>query len=105
MVATGCEKKASQAAAGASVMDISAPPAPVEPPMSAAQPVIYDSPHASTAAPANSSNSQHVVKKGETLYGIARQSYGDGKQWTRIADANPGINPKMLKVGQVLTVP
>jgi 5'-nucleotidase len=47
----------------------------------------------------------YTVKKGDTLYGIARQRYGDGKQWSKIAQANPGLRPETLKVGQTIVIP
>ena len=40
-----------------------------------------------------------------TLYSIAKTSYGDGKQWQKIASANPGVSPSTLKVGQTLVIP
>ena len=48
---------------------------------------------------------RYTVKSGDTLYHIAKVQYGDGKQWQRIAGANPGISPTSLKVGQVLVMP
>jgi nucleoid-associated protein YgaU len=48
---------------------------------------------------------RYTVKAGDTLYHIAKVQYGDGKQWQRIASANPGITPTSLKVGQVLVMP
>jgi nucleoid-associated protein YgaU len=48
---------------------------------------------------------RYTIKKGDTLYSIARSRYGDGKQWSRIAQANPGIDPQKLAVGQVITIP
>jgi 5'-nucleotidase len=75
------------------------------------QPVAYQptpaptpAPEATTPAPAVAGNS-HVVKHGETLYSIAKSSYGDGKQWQKIASANPGVTPATLKVGQTLVIP
>jgi 5'-nucleotidase/UDP-sugar diphosphatase len=63
----------------------------------------------STATPASgtiaAAGGKYKVKKGDTLYGIARTTYGDGKQWQRIASANPGLSPTSLKVGQVIVVP
>ncbi len=47
----------------------------------------------------------HTVRHGETLFSIARSSYGDGKAWKKIVSANPGVSPSKLKVGQVLTMP
>jgi 5'-nucleotidase len=49
--------------------------------------------------------SNYVVKKGDTLYSIARSHYGDGKQWQKIVAANPGLSPEKLKVGQTLLLP
>jgi nucleoid-associated protein YgaU len=45
------------------------------------------------------------VKKGDTLFGIARANYGSGSQWQRIAAANPGLSPSTLKAGQKITLP
>ncbi|HTW94762.1 MAG TPA: LysM domain-containing protein, partial [Tepidisphaeraceae bacterium] len=47
----------------------------------------------------------HVVAEGETFYTIAEAEYGDGRYYLRLADANPGVNPNDLKVGQVLQIP
>jgi nucleoid-associated protein YgaU len=73
-------------------------PAPFQP--APVQPVMSD-----TTAGAPSAGNTHVVKHGETLYSIAKKSYGDGKQWQRIASANPGVSPTTLKVGQTLVIP
>jgi nucleoid-associated protein YgaU len=48
---------------------------------------------------------RYTVEDSDTLTYIARQKYGDGKYWTKIRDANPGINPDHLLVGQVLILP
>jgi nucleoid-associated protein YgaU len=49
----------------------------------------------------------YVVKKGDTLMGIAREVYGDGAKWRRIYDANRGVikDPKKLPIGAKLTIP
>jgi nucleoid-associated protein YgaU len=57
------------------------------------------------AASAPATASKYTVKKGDTLYHIAKEKYGDGKQWQRIAAANPGVSPSTLKVGQILVMP
>lgn len=49
--------------------------------------------------------STYTVQKGDTLYKIARDHYGDGRQWSRIAAANPGLFPATLKAGQKLKMP
>ena len=48
---------------------------------------------------------RYTVQESDTLTYIARQKYGDGKYWTKIRDANPGIDPNHLLVGQVLIIP
>jgi len=45
------------------------------------------------------------VKSGDTLSLIAQTWFGDEGQWTLIAEANPGVDPTKLQVGQRLTLP
>ena len=85
-------------------------PQPYTPSPVAAQPVVYDSapaqPAAATAAPAPAiSGGTYTIKKGDTLYSIARSRYGHGSEYTRIVSANPGLSPTSLKVGQTITIP
>jgi 5'-nucleotidase len=47
----------------------------------------------------------YMVKRGDTLWSIAKATYGDGKQYTKIAAANPGVAPQALKVGQTIVLP
>lgn len=56
------------------------------------------------AAVAPASNT-YTIKHGDTLWKIAASHYGDGKKWKQIADANPGISPSSLRVGQTITLP
>jgi chitinase len=50
--------------------------------------------------------SQHyTIQSGDTLVKIAEKFYGDGSQWTKIRDANHGIDPNNLKIGQRLQIP
>ena len=46
----------------------------------------------------------HTVKKGDTLWSIAKYYYGDGKAWQRIADAN-GVQGTGINVGMKLNIP
>lgn len=52
----------------------------------------------------------HVLKKGETLWGLAVKYYGSGLKWTHIAKAN-NIDPnddkkiRSLQIGLKLTIP
>ena len=110
--AVGCaNKKTAGIPRSESVADISAP-APLyqaPAPQPVAQPVVYDT-MTTTATPAMSNTGtvgggSYTVKKGDTLYSIARARYGDGKQWNKIVSANPGLSPQSLKVGQTIQVP
>ena len=52
---------------------------------------------------------EYVVKKGDTLSGIAHELMGDGteKSWRKIYEANKsviGADPNLIKPGQVLQV-
>jgi nucleoid-associated protein YgaU len=72
-------------------------------PQPAVGPEAYAAPQPS--APAPGAGSSYTVQKGDTLFKIARDRYGDGKQWTRIAAANPGISANSLRVGAKLVIP
>ena len=122
----GCQaQKPQQQATRPSVLDVTAPPpsyqasaapAPVTPsymlpqaapesaplvPLETQTPV----PAAAVTPASKSAKSAYTVKKGDTLYRIAKSKYGDGKQWQRIAAANPGVSPSSLHVGQKLLMP
>jgi len=121
----GCQSQQKPAARGVSpaVLDVTAPPS--------YQPSAYTAPAyvpppgtpaptppntaevtaaAAKAAPAPttaaaSDRSKYTIKKGDTLYHIAKDRYGDGKQWQKIVAANPGVSPTSLRVGQTLVMP
>jgi nucleoid-associated protein YgaU len=81
-------------------------PFPAEP-LPPAQTVTFDQPQpALQAQPAPTpAGSTYTIRRGDTLWSIAARHYGDGKQWQRIVDANPGLDPQKLAVGQVITLP
>jgi len=49
----------------------------------------------------------YEVKKGDTLWKIAENFYGDGKLYKKIFEANTDIlkDPNKIKVGQKLKIP
>ena len=50
----------------------------------------------------------HVVEPGDDLWSLAERYYGEGREWRRIAQANPGVltgGPDRLQVGWRLVVP
>jgi len=49
---------------------------------------------------------KYVVQAGDAgFWGVAEKVYGNGKYHTMIATANPGVNPRQLRQGQVLNTP
>ncbi len=50
---------------------------------------------------------KYVVQKGDTLWKIADEYYGDGRLYTRIFEANQDVlkDPDKIKVGQELRIP
>lgn len=54
------------------------------------------------------SGGTYTVVSGDSLYKIAKQSYGDGSKWQTIYDANKSViggNPNLIYPGQVLAIP
>jgi len=48
----------------------------------------------------------YVVQKGDSgFWAIASKFYGDGRHWTLIAQANPGMDSNALRPGSKLTIP
>jgi nucleoid-associated protein YgaU len=88
------------------VLDVAptAAPIPADQPV-AAQPVADVQPIAyATATPAPTTKT-YTIKKGDTLFSIAKSSYGTGRDWQKIASANPGLEPSKLRVGQQIVIP
>ena len=79
-----------------------APSQPSAPVASADQgaPQATQSPPASAAA-----QKTYTVRRGDTLRAIAKRLYGDEKRWRDIAAANPALNRKKLRQGQIITLP
>lgn len=47
----------------------------------------------------------HEVQKGENLWTIAREYFGDGDKWPQIAEANNLVNPRLIHSGNKLLIP
>ena len=59
----------------------------------------------SPAAPAT--GKIYVVKKGDSLSKIAKESYGDANEWRKIYEANRDLikDPDLIYPGQTLKIP
>ncbi len=109
-VISGCTKKTTPAANSA-ITEV-APPPPVHNGITPAPPIAYNDPvvapldYSSAPAPSGpASGRTYVVKRGDTLWGIAQRTYGDGKQYRKILAANPNIKGEQLNVGQKIVIP
>lgn len=78
-----------------------------KPPPAAAKPS-GEAPKQPAAAPAKDVYTQwYEVKKGDTLWKIAKEKYGDGSLYPEIFKANQDTlsDPDKIKVGQKLRIP
>lgn len=117
MVTLGCQSHGSRSAVQGThsdVLNVAATPTPAPTPAPApiapqpvydAQPVSYASAAPASATPAVAASRTYTVKKGDTLFSIAKANYGTGREWQKIVAANPGLDPQKLKVGQTITIP
>lgn len=55
--------------------------------------------------PAQPVNRTYTIRKGDTFWSIATREYGSGKKWMDIAQANPSVDPKKLRIGQQILLP
>lgn len=46
-----------------------------------------------------------TVKKGTTMWDLAKKYYGDGNRWKEIQAANGGVNERKLQIGTTLVIP
>ncbi|MBB4401913.1 MULTISPECIES: 5'-nucleotidase C-terminal domain-containing protein [Rhizobium/Agrobacterium group] len=62
-------------------------------------------PATTTPAAAAAAASKYVVEKGDSLWKIAAEKYGDGALWSRIAKANTLKQPNHIEIGEELELP
>ena len=112
-IAAGCQNTQKPAASSANwdsgtpVTDISPTPPPSyqAAQLAAATPTAQPVADTMVSSTPSAGGTIYVVQRGDTLYKIAREHYGDGKAWQKIAAANPSLNGTMIKPGQKLTLP
>lgn len=82
-----------------------APAAAPAPATAAAPAPAATAPASPTPAAAAAAVSKYVVAKGDSLWKIAAEKYGDGALWTRIAKANTLKQPNHIEIGEELELP
>lgn len=100
-------------AAAETATDAAAPAAPATPatPATPAAPAATETPAATapaapaTEAAAATAASVYKVVAGDSLWKIAKATYGDGLLWTKIAEANTLRNPNVISIGSELQLP
>lgn len=80
-----------------------ATPAPAAP--AATAPAATAPAATTTPAAAAATASKYVVEKGDSLWKIAAEKYGDGALWSRIAKANTLKHPNHIEIGEELELP
>lgn len=56
-------------------------------------------------APAEPTSTTYTVQPGDYLFGLAEKFYGDGRQWSTIAEANNLAPGAVISPGQTLEIP
>ncbi len=81
-------------------------PAPATPAPTAQAPAAQSPATSTPSAPAAAAAAaKYVVTKGDSLWKIAEEKYGNGAGWKKIAEANALKRPNHIEVGEELTVP
>ncbi|MHC4561811.1 MAG: LysM peptidoglycan-binding domain-containing protein [Planctomycetota bacterium] len=47
----------------------------------------------------------HTIQRGDTLWTLSKRYLGSGKRYREILAANPGLQPKKLRIGQTIVIP
>jgi len=58
-----------------------------------------------SSQPSPITGGSYTVVKGDSLWKIAVEAYGDGFKWVEIARANKLVDPNIIHPGNVLTLP
>ncbi len=66
---------------------------------------VVSSPQVCSVSPPVRTYKPHTIQSGDTLFKIALKYYDNGNQSNLIQNANPGLDPSNLKIGQQLQIP
>ncbi len=110
MVAGGCVVKRTKT--NSDVMDLSDSPPQADPmpsagpvePLTTTTPPPQVTPPQAEPLPAHAART-HTIAAGDTPWNLAVKYYGDGKQWPKIIEANPGLTPERMPIGKKITIP
>ncbi|MGL4198850.1 MAG: 5'-nucleotidase C-terminal domain-containing protein, partial [Allorhizobium sp.] len=91
-------------AAAETATDAAAPAAPAAPAATEAPAATAPAAPVTEAAAATAASVYKVVA-GDSLWKIAKATYGDGLLWTKIAEANTLRNPNVISIGSELQLP
>jgi nucleoid-associated protein YgaU len=47
----------------------------------------------------------YIIKRGDTFEALSEKFYGSKTKWSIIQDANPGVDPRRLQIGQKIFIP
>ena len=86
------------------VTTVARPTAPAAP-VVAAPVVAAQAPAEATPATQPGDAQRYQIQAGDTLARISAVFYGSPKHWRQIVDANPGLVPEALRVGQEIVIP
>ena len=81
------------------VTTVARPTAPATPVVAA------QAPAEATPATQPGDAQRYQIQAGDTLARISAVFYGSPKHWRQIVDANPGLVPEALRVGQEIVIP
>ena len=107
LLVVGCQAKKSDEVPPLAAEELE-PPLPVDPAPVAVTEVETTTGPEGKPPPASLTGSQtYTMKAGDTLYGVTRRFYGDGKLWTKIFEANKDKVRDVadIPVGTVLVIP
>lgn len=103
LLAGGCVVKKTKNEEVMDLNDTPADSATVEP-LTTTTPPIQSAPLEAEPSPVQTSKT-HTIGAGDTPWNLAVKYYGDGKQWQKIIDANPGLTPSRMPIGKKIVIP
>jgi nucleoid-associated protein YgaU len=110
LAVAGCEKPKGPQTTEVSVAAPPGPkdmltPEPAEPAAGDITAAVEPEPEEEAALPPPPAPRTHTIRKGDTLWSLARVYLADPKRWKEIAEVNPGLVASALPIGKTITIP